>query len=111
MKIGATSWLIIRGVALIATGFLAATGMTLFCLIRNYLDKDYESYFVFLRRYPDELHLALFIAMVVWLLLAFKFAWSNRSPTGITLSIIAFFIFAASARNVLLNAYPVCNSF
>ncbi|MEM9965956.1 MAG: hypothetical protein AAGC58_11475 [Asticcacaulis sp.] len=110
MKMGATSWMIVRGVALIITGFLAAVGMTFFCLIRNYLH-DVDYYFLFSRRAPDALHLALFIAMIVWMLLACKFAWSNRNPIGITFSIIAFFAFAVNARNVLLFAYPVCNSF
>lgn len=108
MKNRATFWLIVRGVALIAIGYLAAAGMTLFCL-PGFRAAERASGFS-LRAGPDVFYWAMFALMMVWLVVAAIFAWRNRTPLGLAFVVIAFGVFALSANNVLRLAYPVCNA-
>lgn len=120
MKIGATLWLIVRGVALIATGYLTANGMTFVCVVRGYIygyiHNIHSTPEGSLKvgpapHTPDVVYATFFIIMLVWLVIACAFAWRNRTRLGVVLSIIAFSVFAFSALNVLQFAYPVCNPF
>lgn len=118
MKIGATSWLIIRGVALIISGYLAAVGMTSVCRVRNHINANafdassagYGSLQIG-ADIPDAVYVAFFIVMAVWIFIACVFVWRNRTRLGVTLSAIAFSVFVLNAYNVLKFAYPVCNPF
>jgi hypothetical protein len=49
--------------------------------------------------------------MIIWILIAGRFAWRNGSWLGRGISVIAFVVFAVNAANVLRFAYPVCNAF
>ena len=104
-------WQIARGIALIVTGFIAASGATLSCALRN--KAEYGSVHPPMIG-PDpglSLYVVLFGLMVVWIGVALIFAWRNRNPSGLALSVIAVLVFAVSAANVMRTAYPVCNAF
>ena len=113
MKIGATSWLILRGVALSVTGFLAAIGMTFVCWVRYkiFVSTQASSFDFGDRIMPGAVYASLFALMAAWLLIAGLFAWRNRTRLGLILSLVAFLVFALSANNILRFAYPVCNAF
>ncbi|WP_349320297.1 hypothetical protein [Asticcacaulis sp. MM231] len=109
MKISATPWLIIQGVALIVTGFLAAIGMTFVCVVRNYI---YTGTYKILGVDPGiPVYATFFALMVAWVAIACVFAWRNRTRLGLALLVIAFLVFALSAQNIYRFAYPVCNAF
>src|SRR3569623_1129622 len=93
MKIGATSWLIVRGVALIVTGFLAAIGMTFVCFVQN---RTFAATHDVLNidTTPGAVYATFFALMAAWVVIACMFAWRNRTPLGLVLSVIAFIVFA-----------------
>ncbi len=103
-------WVIVKGIVLIATGFLASVGMTFVCLIGRYLDPAWDK-LGFVQEMPETLYAALFAAMMAWLFFAIRFAFRNRTLLGLSLSAAAFIVFAITADNVLKMAYPVCNPF
>ncbi|MFT4076713.1 MAG: hypothetical protein QM647_14410 [Asticcacaulis sp.] len=111
MKIGATFWLIVQGVALIVTGFLAAAGMTFVCFVQNQIFARTHDVLDIGPDIPVATYPILFALMAAWLIIAGLFAWRNRTRPGLILSVIAFLVFALSATNVLRFAYPVCNAF
>jgi len=113
MKMGATFWLIVQGVALTVTGFLAAIGMTFVCYVRYKIFVSTQTHpFDFGDRImPGAVYMTLFALMAAWVVIAGLFAWRNRTRLGLILSVIAFIVFALSANNVLRFAYPVCNAF
>jgi len=111
MKMGATFWLIVQGVALIITGFLAAAGMTFVCFVQNQIFARTHDVLHIGPDIPAAIYPTLFALMAAWLIIAGLFAWRNRTPLGIMLSVIAFLVFALSTNNVLRFAYPVCNAF
>ncbi|MDV6329993.1 hypothetical protein [Asticcacaulis sp. 201] len=103
-------WLIVKGVALTVTGFLAASGMTFVCVIQNSLHPHHLT-LKLAHEQPAVFYAALFAVMFIWLLIAARFSWRNRTRLGLSLSAIAFIVFAIEAVNVLKFAYPVCNAF
>jgi hypothetical protein len=109
-RANATFWLLVKGVALIATGFLASMGMGFVCVIRNAL-QPYPDDFKFAHEVPAAVYAAFFAVMVIWVFFAARFAWRNRTWLGLSLSAAAFIVFALKADNVLKFAYPVCNPF
>ncbi|WP_040309229.1 hypothetical protein [Asticcacaulis biprosthecium] len=111
MQSRATLWLIVRGVALIVTGFVAAAGMTFICVLRNRFLWRVDDSMQFGPGVPDAVYVAPFIVMIAWLVIACLFAWRNRAPVGLALSAIAFAVFVINASNVFRLAYPVCNAF
>lgn len=110
-RIGPISWLILQGVAVIATGYLAAAGMTFVCLVGSFFRPSSPGDVRFGPYVPEALYAGLFVAMIIWVLIAGRFAWCNRTWLGMTLSVVAFTVFAINSANVLRFAYPVCNAF
>lgn len=110
-RTGAPARLIVKGVALTVTGFLASIGMTFVCLISGYIQMAGQRELAFYQEMPGALYAAFFIAMIVWMVIAVRFAWRNRTWVGMILSAIAFSVFSFYALQVLRYAYPVCNPF
>ncbi|ESQ80222.1 hypothetical protein AEYBE204_06270 [Asticcacaulis sp. YBE204] len=113
MKKRATFWIIIQGVALILTTFVAAHGMSVLCLIRSPgIQGPHDG----LRvgpgpEIPGAVYTGFFVVTIIWVVLAFLFALRNRTRLGLSLSIVAFLIFIFNAERTLTLAYPVCNAF
>jgi len=103
-------WVVVKGIALTATGFLTSGGMTFVCLMGRYLDPAWDK-LGFVQEMPETLYAALFAAMMAWLFFALRFALRNRTLLRLSLSAAAFIVFAIRAENVLKMAYPVCNPF
>jgi hypothetical protein len=74
-------WLIVKGVALITTGFLVSVGMTFVCVVRNAL-QPYHGDLKLAHELPTAIYAALFTVMVIWVLVAARFAWRNRTGWG-----------------------------
>lgn len=110
-RTGTPVWLIIKGVALIAAGFLASIGMTFVCVIRSALQPYSYSDLELTHGLPVAAYAAFFATMLAWVFFAARFAWHNRTLLGLSLSAAAFIVFALSSNNVLRFAYPVCNAF
>lgn len=109
-RTGAPYWVIVQGAALTATAFLASSGMSFMCVMRNF-DQLYGNNLNIAQTMPAPVYAGFFAAMLIWLFLAGRFAWGNRSWLGMSFSAAAFIVFAFTATGVIRYAYPVCNAF
>ncbi len=114
---GAPVWVIVKGVALIATGVLASEGMTFVCAIGNAVGAALHPYHGIgqadvriMGELPLPVYALFFAAMGVWLVFAARFGWRNRTWLGLSLAAVALIVFAYCAVNVLMLEYPVCNA-
>jgi len=85
--------------------------MTFVCLVSGYLQHPSPGGTKVGPDIPAAIYAAFFLAMIIRVLIAGRFAWRNRSRLGTGISVIAFIVFAINAANVLRFAYPVCNAF
>jgi hypothetical protein len=102
-------WQIVRGIALIITGFFAGAGAATVCALRNLA--SYGATEPLGHNTPISSYLVITAFMVVWFVIACTFAWRNKNTSGYFFSGVAFTVFALSVFNVLNTAYPACNAF